>query len=327
MLMLPLDRRALRAAHTTSGLRPSVSWRPHLLSVRRMDQSPQERSAGRKLLAQLSKHLLSPNVEQTIRLWLAGAVHESEILKRRTRRHDPAPVHVAHGWGTRPVRGAGASFTDYLIEHAKLTPSSTVLDIGCGLGKYAIHLAPFLKQGGQLEGFDVQKRCIDWCQRAITPRYPNARFRHTPLKNDMYSPSAKASAADFKFPYRSDSFELAFLASVFTHMFTDQVDNYISEIARVLKSDGRCIATVYLLNESKRAGIAAGTAAWTFSIPRDGCWIETQAPPEAAVAYEERDLIAMFSRAGLSLAEPVRYGYWSETKDQDQDFLVLRKRS
>lgn len=292
-----------------------------------MDQSPQERSAGRKLLAQLSKHLLSPNVEQTIRLWLAGAVHESEIRSAARAGMIPPRFMWPMVGGPDQFVEQGRSFTDYLIEHAKLTPSSTVLDIGCGLGKYAIHLAPFLKQGGQLEGFDVQKRCIDWCQRAITPRYPNARFRHTPLKNDMYSPSAKASAADFKFPYRSDSFELAFLASVFTHMFTDQVDNYISEIARVLKSDGRCIATVYLLNESKRAGIAAGTAAWTFSIPRDGCWIETQAPPEAAVAYEERDLIAMFSRAGLSLAEPVRYGYWSETKDQDQDFLVLRKRS
>jgi hypothetical protein len=39
-------------------------------------------------------------------------------------------------------------------------------------------------------------------------------------------------------------------------MFTDQVDNYIREIARVLKPGGRCIATVYLLNESKRVGIA-----------------------------------------------------------------------
>jgi hypothetical protein len=71
----------------------------------------------------------------------------------------------------------------------------------------------------------------------------------------------------------------------------------------------------------------AGTAAWTFSIPRDGCWIETHAPPEAVVAYEEGDLIAMFGRTGLFLAEPVRYGCWSETKHQDQDFLVLRKGS
>jgi SAM-dependent methyltransferase len=292
-----------------------------------MDQASQDRSAGRKLLAQLSKHLLPPNVEQTMRLWIAGAVHESEVRSAARAGMIPPRFMWPMVGGPDQFVEQGRSFSDYLIEHARLTPSSAVLDIGCGLGKHAIHLAPFLKQGGQLEGFDVHKRCIDWCQRAITPRYPNARFRHTPLKNDMYSPNAKASAADFKFPYRSDSFELAFLASVFTHMFTDQVDNYISEIARVLKSDGCCIATVYLLNESKRAGIAGGTAAWTFSIPRDGCWIETQAPPEAAVAYEERDLIAKFGRAGLFLAEPVRYGCWSETKDQDQDFLVLRKRS
>lgn len=292
-----------------------------------MDQSTQKRSAGRKLLVQLSKRLLPPAVEQAVGRWLASAVRESETRDAARAGMIPPRFMWPMVGGPDQFVEQGRSFSDYLIAHGKLTPGSTVLDIGCGLGKHAVHLAPFLKLGGQLEGFDVEKRCIDWCQRAITPRYPNARFRHTPLKNNMYNPSAKASAAEFKFPYRSHAFELAFLASVFTHMFTDQVDNYIREIARVLKPGGRCIATVYLLNESRRASIAAGAAVWTFSILRDGCWIETQTPAEGAVAYEERDLIAMFGRAGLSLAEPVRYGCWSETKHQDQDFLVLQKRS
>jgi SAM-dependent methyltransferase len=219
----------------------------------------------------------------------------------------------------------GRTFSQYLIEHGQLTPSSKVLDVGCGLGKYALHLAPYLSDGGSIEGFDVEKRSIDWCRLAITPRYPNARFRHTPLESKMYSPDASARAADFTFPYGSGEFDLAFLASVFTHMFTDDVDNYLRELSRVLRPGGRCIATFYLLNDEKRAGIAGKTAAFTFAIPRGRCRIEMADPPEAAVAHEETDVLAMIARAGLSLAEPIRYGCWAQEGHQDQDFLILEK--
>ncbi len=218
----------------------------------------------------------------------------------------------------------GREFARYLIEHGRLTPASTVLDIGCGLGKYALHLAPFLASG-RLEGFDVEKKSIDWCRLAITPRYPNARFRHTPLKSDMYSPGATARAADFAFPYPSGRFDLAFLASVFTHMFAEDVANYIAEIARTLKPGGRCIATMYLLNDASRAGIAAGSAVFSFAIPRGDCRIERADPPEAAVAYDEALILAMFERGGFRLAEPIRHGVWSTAGVQDQDFLVLEK--
>jgi SAM-dependent methyltransferase len=219
----------------------------------------------------------------------------------------------------------GRSFSRYLIEHGELKPDSAVLDIGCGLGKYALHLAEFLKGGGRLEGFDVEKRSIDWCRMAITPRYPHARFRHTPLVSKMYSPAASARAADFRFPYGAGEFDLAFLASVFTHMFTDDVENYLREIARVLKPGGRCIATFYLLNDEKRAGIAARTAAFTFTIPHGRCRLELADPPEAAVAHEEQDVLEMVARAGLGLAEPTRYGCWAREGHQDQDFLILER--
>lgn len=220
----------------------------------------------------------------------------------------------------------GQAFSEYLIEHGDLNPGSSVLDIGCGLGKYAIHLAPYLSDGGRYEGFDVEWPSVEWCQLAITPRYPNATFRHTPLQSEMYSPGATEVASNFRYPYADNSFDLAFLASVFTHMFTDDVDNYIQEIGRVLKPGGRCIATFYLLNEQSRSGIANGTAVFSFSIPRDGCWLERMDPPESAVAYDEKQMVDMFASANLHIVEPTRYGAWSRAGIQDQDFMILEKR-
>ena len=188
-----------------------------------------------------------------------------------------------------------------------------------------MHLVEYLSASGRYEGFDVASLSVEWCQLAISSRYPFARFLHASLRSEMYNPGSVQSSSHFRFPYGDSAFDLAFLASVFTHMFAADVENYANEIARVLKPGGRCIATVYLLNAQSRKGIAAGTAIFSFSIPRTGCFIELQEPPEAAVAYEEQDILEMFGRTGLRLAQPIRYGCWAHQGVQDQDFLVLEK--
>ena len=230
----------------------------------------------------------------------------------RAKAHEAAEFEAAARAGMVPPRrmwtmvgGAdnfveqGRDFSDFLIEHGGVTPASTVLDIGCGLGKHAIHLAEYLKPDGRYEGFDVEPLSIEWCQRAITTRHPHVRFRHVAVQSRMYYPDGAGQASKFKFPYGDDRFDLAFLASVFTHMFHDDVRNYIGEIARVLKPGGKCIATGYLLNENCRQGIADGTSAFTFSIPHSqDCWFEQPDPPEAAVAHEEGNYVADVAEAG-----------------------------
>ena len=49
---------------------------------------------------------------------------------------------------------------------------NSVLDVGCGIGRMAIPLARYLNTDGKYEGFDIIPENIAWCQRAITPRYP-----------------------------------------------------------------------------------------------------------------------------------------------------------
>ena len=54
------------------------------------------------------------------------------------------------------------------------------------------------------------------------------------------------------FPCADNSFDLVFLTSVFTHMFAGDVENYLSEISRVLKPGGKCLITWFLLDEVSR---------------------------------------------------------------------------
>ncbi len=219
----------------------------------------------------------------------------------------------------------GRAWFTYLVTHGRLTKSSSVLDVGCGLGKTAIHFATFLQSPGFYEGFDIEKPSIDWCVKAITSRFPLIRFKHIDLHSEMYNPKSGSASAAFSFPYASSQFDLVFLASVFTHMFDAEVSNYMHEIARVLKPGGMCISTYYLLNDEKRAGIAAGTSAFSFGHAYRGSWIERLNPPEGAVAHEESRIRALLAEAGLQLIEPPQYGAWAIQKVQSQDFLLARK--
>jgi len=219
----------------------------------------------------------------------------------------------------------GRAFFSYLVEHAGLTPSSVVLDVGCGLGKHAIHFSEYLTSPGRYEGFDINRHAIHWCNRAIAKRHPNIRFKLVDAKSDRYNPDASGRASDLSFPYSSNQFDLVFLASVFTHLFDEDIRNYMREIARVLKPGGTCVATIYLLNESRRRAISAGPSAFKFAIEHSDSWIEHSDPPESAVAHEEARVLRSLQEAGLELKEPIRYGAWDRTETQDQDFLVCVK--
>ncbi len=56
-----------------------------------------------------------------------------------------------------------------------LTPSSTVLDIGCGCGRIAVPMAHYLTSG-VYHGVDIVKPMVDWCASQITSRHPNFHF-------------------------------------------------------------------------------------------------------------------------------------------------------
>jgi SAM-dependent methyltransferase len=219
---------------------------------------------------------------------------------------------------------SGAEFREFLAWHG-LKPEHRILDVGCGLGRVAVALTSYLAAEGAYEGFDVMPVAIRWCQR-ITAAHPNFRFRLADVKSHRYRPGGTGQASAFAFPYPDAAFDFVVLSSVFTHMLPADMTHYLDEIARVLKPGGRAAISYYLMTPERRAAADERRGALSFPHKRDGCWIELADEPEAAVAYDEADVLAAL--AARHLAIDTRYeGTWATTREQSQDVFVVEKRA
>ena len=139
-----------------------------------------------------------------------------------------------------------------LLSCCELRPEHQVLEPGCGPGKNARFIAPFLDpERGAFAGFDVSAPCIDWAKETITKPFPNAQFVHANVKNTAYNPSGDILASEYQFPYEDERFDVVFLPSVFTHMDPEGFERYVAEIHRVMKPGGRLLSWFFLIDETR----------------------------------------------------------------------------
>ena len=221
-------------------------------------------------------------------------------------------------------RAVGREFLRHFKTLGHVEPDHHVLDVGSGIGRMAAPLTRYLSARGSYTGFDIVRSGVEWCQGNMTPRYPNFRFIHSDVINQHYNPSGTVRAAEYVFPFDDGSFDFVFLTSVFTHMLPPDLENYLSEIARVMKRGGRCLITFFLMNEESGAGILAGRSIRHFTSLSPFCYTTDPANPEAAIAFDEAYIRSIFSARELAIDDPIRYGSWSGRRSSlsFQDIVV-----
>ncbi len=111
-------------------------------------------------------------------------------------------------------------------------------------------------------------------------------------------------------------------------MLPNEVRNYLSEIGRLLRPQGRCLITFFLLNAESKNLIEKKLSSLDFRYDLGTCWTTDKLVPEAAIAYEEAFVRAALENCRLTLAEPIHYGAWCGRKEflSYQDIVVGVKR-
>lgn len=200
-------------------------------------------------------------------------------------------------------------FLSSFIGLCDLQPHHRVLDVGCGIGKQAVPLTRYLNSDGSYEGFDIVEDGVSWCAQNISRRYPNFNFRHVNVFNKHYNPDGAVLASEWKFPYSDGEFDFVCLISVFTHMLPSAVENYISEISRVLKPGGKSFISFLLLNDESRGLVSSGKSTIPLTHKLDGYAVLDPDFPETTVGLPEDFIRERFEQCGLSISA-VHYGSW-----------------
>jgi len=221
----------------------------------------------------------------------------------------------------------GRELFRYLVDIGGLKPDDKVLDVGCGVGRMAAPLTRYLSSKGSYDGFDIVAESIEQCKKVYAPRFGNFHFHHADLFNSTYNPGGRYHSHEYRFPFPDNTVSFVFLTSVFTHMLSDGVQNYLNEIQRVLVPGGRCLMTYFILNPESEALMASGRSSIRFTFPVEQGKAEDAERPEDAVAFNESFVREAHRKAGLPIIEPVHFGAWCARKTDVgfQDIVVAQK--
>jgi len=122
----------------------------------------------------------------------------------------------------------GRTELDLLVEEG-LQPAHTLVDLGCGIGRLAIHAIPYL-DGGQYIGIDISDTFLAEVRRRLADLTAASRCRVEWVKQ---------STDQFALSDRSVDMFCAF--SVFTHLEHEDSFRYLKSALRITKPGGKFV--------------------------------------------------------------------------------------
>lgn len=234
----------------------------------------------------------------------------------------PVPSNHEAYVGDGPYIKIAIEFLRYFVEVAGLQSHHRVLDIGCGVGRMACGLNYYLGQEtAQYIGFDPMPDAIRWCQETYADR-PGFDFVWADTYNELYNPGGSIPAADYVFPCRSQSIDFALATSVFTHLYEDDVNAYLKETARVLRPQGRMLATAYVYEGDRPPTDTTRLVFNQQAGPAGLRWHMQDVPPLAAVCYSE-DYFSEMVVSAFGRRPTIRKGRWQGGGPWFQDLVII----
>lgn len=215
---------------------------------------------------------------------------------------------VTKQFGGKSFYQFGKRLAEHLRAYASLNNNSKVLEIGCGCGRTCFALSEILNDGNFV-GMDIEKKSLEACKNNSIFIKKKFRFDYLDVHNNQYNPDGQYEASFYTFPYDENEFEVIFLVSVFTHMLTDDVKNYIAEISRMLKPGGVCMLTTFLMDRGR------STSGMSFPYKeKDHCYFN-QLMPEVAVGYFLDFYTEQFASYGLKQVHDTLWGTWRNSQE------------
>jgi len=225
--------------------------------------------------------------------------------------------------GAGDFKRQGIEWRQFFIENG-LKAESSFLDIGSGIGRIALGLRSFLH--GQYEGFEAMEVGVNWCKKNISSKYSNFNFNWVPLYNDLYNADG-IDASKYKFEYNNETFDFSASISVFTHMIDTEVENYLQETSRVLKSEGILVATFFIFDEKMNADQNTNKN-FTFQFKNENYYLMDKKVKGANVCFKRKYLNQLFETSGFKIVKEIK-GFWSGSPKLHylgfQDIIVLQK--
>lgn len=218
----------------------------------------------------------------------------------------------------------------YLTLLTGLEREQAVLELGCGHGRTARGLLDYIRWPGRYAGLDVDRARIEDAQSRIQARFPNFQFVWADVRNRHYNPGGRLTADVYSFPFPDGSFDVAYAASLFTHLVPAETRRYFTESSRVLKPGGHCLFSVFLL-DAYRGPATTISPNYEFDHPlagHEGVAVRDPAHPDNAVAYRSETLRGYADEAGLDVIR-VLPGLWTASPGfavNEQDLVLLRRR-
>jgi SAM-dependent methyltransferase len=225
----------------------------------------------------------------------------------------------------------GAKFyLDYHIKHSGLTPQSQVLELGCGLGNFALALSNYLF-GGSYYDLDISKHNINSCISRYE-KYSNFKFALIDINQPNYnfllereSKKGKPTAEEVRIPLRKNWYTLQMSHSVFTHMYTNQVRNYLKQVYEAMAPGGFVANTVFSVDDFAREQIRTGKATHLFLHEDKGFYWYYEPDPLMGNGFDKELLYSLHQEAGFKEITLIHGTWTTRPGDFYQDMLVARK--